>query len=121
MRHGIHSAGQRVTCLAAVCLIALASCGGSHWVQIIGANADSPNATVVTVGLGICVANPASIPQPSVIESSTEVHVRVAVKQDDGDEASCASLQAIKLASPIGDRVVVDDRTGQRFTVQIPS
>jgi hypothetical protein len=73
--------------LTALCLIALAACGGTTWVEIIGANADSPDVTVVTIGLGISVTDPASIPLPAVTESSTEVHIRVAIKHDDGDEA----------------------------------
>ncbi len=121
MRRGIHSATRRVIGLAAVCLSAVAACSGSRWVEIIGASADSPDATVVTIGLGVCVTDPASIPVPSVIESSTEVHIRVAMKHDDADEASCASPEVVKLASPIGHRVVIDDRTGRRFTVQISS
>jgi hypothetical protein len=101
--------------LATVSLL-VAGCGGDRWVRVFDAHADSADATVLTIGLGIC-RQPAPAEFPTVIESSTEVRIRISMKHGDGAEASCEAGLNISLKSPIGHRVVIDDRTGRRIEV----
>jgi len=104
-----------VSVLAAVSLL-LVGCSGDQWVRVLDAHAESADATVVTIGLGIC-RQPDQEPPPTVTESSTEVRIRINIKHGDGPAVSCEALQDISLKSPIGHRAVIDDRTGRRIDV----
>jgi hypothetical protein len=73
----------------------------------------------VYIGLDICHPPQASIPASDVTESDTQVRVRISMKHPGGDEDACAARMPIELNSPIAERVVVDDRTGKRFTVEV--
>jgi hypothetical protein len=97
----------------------LASCGsGTDWVAIQGASASSPGDTVVELVLQICRADPPEIPASAVSESDDEIRVLIPFEHSDEDEAGCLGVFPIVLGAPVGDRVVVDDRTGFIVTVQ---
>jgi hypothetical protein len=115
----MHRARVVVTAVVVGCALGVVACGGTDWVKVIDADATSATATEVMLTLGIC-ALPASIPPPIVTESSTEIRVRETMRHPDGPGASCASGQRVVLGSPIGQRVVVDDRTGRQFAVRVP-
>ncbi len=103
--------------MVAVGAIALSSCGGPDWVKVNGATADGPDETVVFVGLDVCHPDPEVIPESAVVETDTEIRVRLPMKHSGGDEDACAVALPVMLDSPIGNRVVIDDRTGRRFVI----
>jgi hypothetical protein len=97
----------------------LASCGGgTDWVAIGNASAGSPDDTVVELVLQICRADAPEIPASAVSESDDEIRVLLPFEHSDEDEAGCLGAFPIVLGAPVGDRVVVDDRTGRIITVQ---
>ena len=97
----------------------LASCGGdTDWVAISGASAGSPDDTVVELVLQICRADAPKIPASAVSASDDEIRVLLPLEHSDEDEAGCLEAFPIVLDAPVGDRVVVDDRTGRIITVQ---
>ena len=97
----------------------LASCGGdTDWVEIGNASAGSPHDTVVELVLQICRADAPEIPASAVSESDDEIRVLLPFEHSDEDEAGCLGAFPIVLGAPVGDRVVVDDRTGRIITVQ---
>lgn len=97
----------------------LASCG-SKWLQIEGVTAGSAEATTVHVDYGdFCWSADSPMPGATVIESDTEVRITPNVPAANGDQKKCLTDgEQITLARPIGDRKVVDTRTGAKFTVR---
>lgn len=108
---------ERGLALAATCF-ASAACGGSEWAAVDEVRAPSPEATQLLLVLDYCDAsqNPRLI--DDAVEESTEVRVRlnIAIPNDDRDD--CVGIANVTLSSAIGDRTLVDDRTGKRFTVE---
>jgi hypothetical protein len=100
-------------------LLQLAGCA-ADWVNIRMATANSANATTVLLSLDTCHPSQNVVPREDVTESDTEVRVRLSMKQPSGDQDDCAGAVTMELQNPIGNRVVVDDRTGQQFTVLLP-
>jgi hypothetical protein len=97
----------------------LASCGGgTDWAAIEGASAGSPDDTVVELVLQTCSADAPEIPVSAVSESDDEIRILLPLDHSDEDEAGCLEASPIVLGAPVGDRVVVDDRTGRIITVQ---
>jgi hypothetical protein len=97
----------------------LASCGGgTDWVAIENASASSPDDTVVELVLQICRADAPEIPASAVSESDDEIRVLLSFEHSDEDDAGCLGAFPIVLGAPVGERVVVDDRTGRIITVQ---
>jgi hypothetical protein len=97
----------------------LASCGGgTDLVAIENASAGSPDDTVVELVLQICSADAPEIPASAVSESDDEIRVLLPLEHSVEDVAGCLGAFPIVLGTPVGDRVVVDDRTGRIITVQ---
>ena len=107
---------------AVLCTLALTSCG-SKWLQIEGVTAGSREATTIRVDYGpFCWSADSPMPSATVIESDTEVRITPNVPAPKGDQKKCLTDgEQITLDKPIGDRKVVDTRTGARFTVTFGS
>lgn len=107
------SALTRTTLLVAV-LLTLGSCGQERWVAITTATATDPSATL----LGISIDGCADLPDPQVVETSTEIHLLVDLKLDYGaDMSACLGGAIVHLSDPIGDRQVIDDRHHRQIPI----
>ena len=92
--------------------------------QITEVGAASPSSSILTGGIDGCAS-----PSPRVIESDTEIHLLVSVRFSGGDEAACLGGFQVRLAQPIGQRQVIDDRRhvtlpvafGVRIAMPVPS
>ena len=73
--------------------------------------------TNVSVNYDVCWASNDAMPKAKVVESDTEVRITSAVKAPGDDSKACLTLETVALTSPIGDRAVVDGRTGRKFAV----
>ncbi len=98
-------------------VVAAAACGGSDWVEITGARAPTPDARAVLLLLDECHPAQEFAPTESVLESSSEIRVTLAMRFTSGDRDDCAGFATIELEAAIGSRSVVDVRTGRRFDV----
>jgi hypothetical protein len=94
----------------------LASCG-TDWAHVQGATAHTRSDTSISVNYGVCWLKNTPMPTPKIVESDTAVRITSEVHSPGGDSKACLTLQTITLAKPIGDRVVVDARTGKTITV----
>jgi hypothetical protein len=99
-----------------VSLLVVSACGTDR-VRITAVAADSPDATVLLLSLDICHPSLDEVPTGDVTESDAEVRVRLSSERSGGDEDDCVGSMLLTLVAPIGDRVVVDDRSGERFVV----
>ena len=94
--------------LGVVALAFLAACSDVRWVSISEVSATDSAATSLSIFIDACI----DVPAPRVIETDTEVHVFVDLKNDySADQLSCMSGAEAQLAQPIGTRKVIDDRT----------
>ena len=95
----------RTTLLLAA--LTLGSCSQVRWVAITTATATDPSATSLAININGC----AEVPDPRVVESSTEVHLLIDLKLDyGGTMPACLGGAIVHLSHPIGTRKVVDDR-----------
>ncbi len=104
--------------LSTVALLGVCACGGSDWAAVDHVWAGSPDATVVTLELDYCDAGQNPLTVDSFVESPSEVRVRLDIPIPSGDRDDCAGIAQVQLTSPIGERTVVDDRTGERHVVE---
>lgn len=104
--------------LSTVALFGVCACGGSDWAAVDHVWARSPDATVVTLELDYCDASQNPLIVDSFVESPSEVRVRLDIPIPSGDRDDCAGIAQVQLTSPIGERTVVDDRTGERHVVE---
>jgi len=113
----MNASRQRGLTLVAACF-ALAACGGSEWAAVDGVRAPSLESTQLLLVLDYCDAGQNPLLIDDAVEKPTEVRVRlnIAIPNDDRDD--CVGTANVKLSSAIGDRTLVDDRTGERFTVE---
>ena len=96
---------------------ALSACG-SAWQRPEAITAASADATTITVDYGdFCWSSPDPMPQASVVESATEVRITPNVRSNHGNQKACKTDEQITLQQPIGDRKVIDTRSGGRYTV----
>ena len=90
-------------------LIVLSGCG-RHDVEVLEAIAWA-DSTAVNLGVGSCNAEP-----KVEVVSQTEQAVRVRASADRSSD-SCADAVSICLDEPLGDRLLVDDTTGEMVDV----
>jgi len=111
--------GAGITATAGLLVVpALLTSCGSKWVQTQAVTADSPEAMTILVDYGsFCWSSPDPMPKATVVESDTEVRITPNVPAPHGDQKLCMTFEDIALAEPIGDRTVIDTRTGSAFTV----
>ena len=102
--------------LAVPLMFVLASCG-ADWAEVHGVTARRKSDTSVSVDYDICWVNNDPMPKAKVVESDTEVRITSAVKARGSDSKACLTTETVTLASPIGERAVVDGRTGKKFPV----
>lgn len=119
---GDHRPADRwVRAVGAIAVLVLTACGGSDWAAVEQARASAPDATELTLELDYCDAarNPAAV--DDVVESPTEIRVRVDIPIPSDDRDDCIGTAIVRLSSAIGQRAVVDDRTGRRHAVDFGS
>ena len=105
------------TCALSVAMaVVLASCG-TNWAGVQRATAHTRSDTTILVDYGICWLKATPMPAAKVVESDTAVQITPEVHDPDGDSKACATLQSVTLAKPIGDRVVIDARSGKVIAV----
>lgn len=113
----MNASRQRGLALAAACF-ALAACGGSQWAAVDEVRASSPDSTQLLLVLDYCDAGQNPLLIDDAVEESTEVRVRLNIEIPNDDRDDCVGIANVTLSSAIGDRTLVDDRTGKRFTVE---
>jgi hypothetical protein len=101
------SARGRSPVLALAAALVVIGCGGTRDAEIIDATL---SADELTLGLTVGACNGDN--RATVIEDSDNVRVRVETSDPSGDE--CADGLEIKLESPMGDRFLIDDTTGDK-------
>jgi hypothetical protein len=107
MRRGL------ATIEVAVGLVVLVGCG-PRWVNITQASATDPEAMTLGVSVDACV----TVPVPHVVETGTEVRIRIDARVDDSkSQKACAGGATVRLSRPIGTRSVVDEHSRRRLTV----
>jgi hypothetical protein len=99
-------------------VIGLSACGGADWAAIDDVIAVSPDATHLLLELDYCDGGRNPTPVDTVVESSTEVRVRIDIPIRGDDRDDCAGFADVQLSAPIGQRTVVDDRTRERHPVE---
>lgn len=73
-----------------------------------------PESTALEVGVDTCNRNPVVDAE----ETTEEVRLRVTADEPSGDGAEdCRDSVRLTLEAPLGDRVVVDDSTGEQVPV----
>jgi hypothetical protein len=102
--------------LAIPLMVVLASCG-TDWAEVHGVTAQQKSDTSISVNYDTCWVSNDPMPKAKVVESAAEVRIAPAVKARGSDSKACLSLETVTLASPIGDRTVVDARTGRKVAV----
>jgi hypothetical protein len=81
---------------------------------LLDASADRAG-TRLMVTFDTCSGNPEVV---EVAETSTEVRVRVVSDEESGDSLGCAVGLGVRLQKPLGERVLIDDSTGDRVEVR---
>lgn len=99
-------------CIALLGVLPMAGCGGdAPSIVIVYGNPDSSR---IEVGVDVCNRN------PSVNAEETTEEVRLTATADElsGDgEDDCRDSVDLTLKAPLGDRIVVDDSTGEQVEV----
>lgn len=108
-RRGWRIVGVTLTLLVASC--------GSDWAEVHEVTARQKSDTNVNVNYDICWTSNDPMPKAKVVDSDTQVRITSAVKARGGDSKACLTVENVPSTSPIGDRSVVDGRTGQKFAV----
>jgi hypothetical protein len=80
-------------------------------------SATSPDATQLLLVLDYCDAS-RDVTIEDAVESPSEVRVRLDIPIPSGDRDDCGGFAYVMLSSAIGDRTVVDDRTGKHHKVE---
>lgn len=101
------SARRRWPVLALLAAVGLIGCGGTRDAEIIDATL---SADELTLGLTVAACNGDN--RATVIEESDVVRVRVETSDPGGDD--CADGLMVELASPMGDRFLIDDTSGHK-------
>lgn len=99
----------------ACCLVLLAVCSGCYKDEplILEVHGD-PESTRLSVGIGTCNMH------PSVAAEETTEEVRLTVTADEpsgNGRDDCADSDDVRLDTPLGDRIVIDDSTGKQVEV----
>jgi hypothetical protein len=103
----------RTTVLLAA-VLTLSGCSQVRWVAITTATATDPSATSLAINIDGC----ADVPDPQVVESSTEVRLLIDLKLDYGGVMpACMGGAIVHLTHPIGTRKIVDDRRNQTIPI----
>lgn len=97
------------------CFVLLAACSGC------GADAPTidnvygdPESTKLSVSVNTCNRNPSVDAE----ETTTEVRLTVTADEPSGDgQDDCQDYDDLTLETPLGDRIVVDDSTGDQIEV----
>lgn len=80
---------------------------------LLDATSDSAGKRL-TITVATCGGNPEVT---EVAETATEVRVRVISDEESGDSLGCAQALVVPLDEPLGDRVLIDDSTGDTIRV----
>ena len=101
------------TGMSVTVLLFLAACSGSEAPRIVAVYGDAAS-TRIEVGVDTCNLNPVVLAQ----ETTSEVRLSVTADEPSGDGAEdCADSDWVRLESPLGDRVVIEDSTGEQLEV----
>jgi hypothetical protein len=101
--------------VGACCLILLVVCSGcgSDAPSIVIVYGD-PDSTQLEVGVDVCNRNPSVDAE----ETAEEVRLTATADEPSGDgEDDCRDSVVLTLEAPLGDRVVIDESTGERVEV----
>ena len=114
----------RAWCVFAVAsAFVLASCGSdwaqvqADWARVQGVHAHERSDITIYVDYGICWGRNDPMPKAKIVESDADVRITSVLPASGGVSLACLTLETVTLAKPIGDRVVIDARTGKRFNV----
>jgi hypothetical protein len=101
--------------VAAVLLSGASGCGGRD--RSFFAAYGKAGSTKLELNVDSCNENP----RAHVVESATEVHVRVISDRRLGrNGGDCADSVTVTLSEPLGTRLVVDESTGDVVEIQAP-
>lgn len=117
-QHGAMSASRLPGLAIAAACFSLAACGGSEWAAVEEVRAPSPESTQLLLVLDYCDAGQNPLIIDDVVEKPTEVRVSLSIAIPNDDRDDCVGTANVTLSSAIGDRTLVDERTGKRFTVE---
>jgi len=99
-------------CIALLGVLLVAGCGAdAPSVMIVYGD---PESTRLEVSVNTCNRNPSVDAE----ETSEEVRLTVTADEPSGDgENDCADGDDVTLEAPLGDRIVIDDSTGEQVEV----
>lgn len=102
----------------AIVFVGMTACGGPGWAAVTEVRATSPDATQLLLVLDYCDASRNDVTIDDAVESPSEVRVRLDIPIPSGDRDDCQGVAYVMLSSAIGDRTVVDDRSGKHHEVE---
>jgi hypothetical protein len=106
-----------LTCVILTAVL-VAACGTTRWVRIHSVQADSRSATTIEIIIDGCSIK---VPRPRLVETTRHIHVVIDLKLDYANMNECLSAVDVQLASPIGDRDVINDRDRTTHHVTFPA
>jgi hypothetical protein len=108
--------GRRQVLVLVAIMTVICGCATTERVPtaLLDASADRTG-TRLMVALDTCSGKPEVV---DVSETTTEVRARVLSDDESGDSLGCAVALGVRLQEPLGDRVVIDDSTGDRVKVR---
>ena len=99
--------------LAAAALV-MAACSSTTHPGVLEVHGDSAS-TELVVSVDSCNQDP----KVEADETSTEIRLKVTADADTGDD--CIDIRKVTLGAPLGDRVVIDEASGDKLEVQSPT